>query len=101
MSTTHTEPETLEIIDLDDLVTPYEDDDDPSRKTHIVRPIENRHISNSLTATGQDIVDLARMAGLEVVALCGHKWVPVHNPEKYDACEACMKIAGDIMRSEG
>jgi len=103
MTTTHTEPETLEIVDLNDLVSPYEDDDDPNRKTHIINPAMNLDIQRSFgrCETAQQIVDLARNFRVEITALCGFKFVPVHNPEKYDACDACMKIAGDIMRSEG
>jgi len=38
---------------------------------------------------------------MEIVALCGFKFIPQHNPDKYDACEACIKIAGDIMKELG
>ena len=79
---------------------PYEDDNDPNHRTHIVRPPENKHIFK-LGMTAQDIVDVARVTGQEVVALCGHRFVPKSNPEKYDACKSCMKIAGDLMRAEG
>jgi len=102
MSTTHTEPETLEIIDLNDIVSPYEEDDDPNRKTHIINPAMNLEIQRQFgrMETPQEIVNTARAFGVEIVALCGHRLIPVHNPENYDACEACMQIAGDIMRSE-
>lgn len=84
---------------LDDVV-PYVEDDDPRRHTHIVNETDNLHIWRSGMGA-QDIVDIARVRGIEVTALCGYKWIPQHNPEKYDVCEACMKIAGDIMKEDG
>lgn len=102
MSVTQIEPSTLEIVDLGEIVEPYEDDDDPNRKTHLINPAMNLRIQRIYgRMEAQEIVDTARLFKHEVVALCGHKWIPVHNPEKYDACEPCFKIAGDIMRSEG
>ena len=91
-------------IDTEDLtiLVPYEDSDDPNRRTHIVSPPENLHITNGdPKMLAQDVVDIARVIGQEVVALCGYKWVPKHNPDKFDACEACMTIAGHIMRGLG
>jgi hypothetical protein len=34
----------------------------------------------------------ARVLGLEVEALCGYRWVPARNPERYPVCEACRDI---------
>ena len=94
-------PETeLEQITLTDVV-PYEETNDPNARTHIVNPPMNGHIQQGVFMTAQEIVNKARFLGLEVVALCGYRWVPKHNPEKYDACEACMKIAGILMNQEG
>lgn len=84
---------------LEDLM-PYDDSADPNARTHIVNWDMNAHIHNgNLSMTSQDIVDSARMLGLEVIALCGYRWVPRRNPDKYDACEACMKIAGMLMEA--
>jgi hypothetical protein len=103
MTTTETETREIEAIDLNDLVNPYEELDDPNHRTHIINPAMNLDIQHKFgrMETAQEIVDTPRAFGLEVIALCGFKLIPVHNPEKYDACEACIKIAGDIMRSEG
>lgn len=79
---------------------PYEDDGDNNRLTHIVSPPENLHIFEP-GMEAQDIVDIARATHNYVVALCGYKWIPVHNPEKYDACQRCMDIAAAIMRDLG
>jgi hypothetical protein len=51
--------------------------------------------------SAQDIVDTARMLGSEITALCGYKFIPMRNPEKYEACQQCMDIAGFIMSSLG
>lgn len=85
-----------------DQVAPYVDDNDPNRRTHIVNPPSNPHISRGFPdMQAQEVVNIARAQRIEIVALCGYKFVPQHNPEKYDACDACMKIAGDIMRGAG
>lgn len=86
----------LEIVEDTDLV-PYEEDNDPKRRTHIINPPSNLHIWKPGMST-QDVVDIARFYDLEVIALCGYTWIPKHNPEKYDVCEPCFKIAGDLMR---
>lgn len=82
------------------LVLPYEESNDPTRRTHIVNPPANLHIWRD-PMSAQDIVDIARARGLEVVALCGYTWVPKHNPEKFDACEECFRIAGELMSGAG
>ena len=89
----------LEIVEDTDLF-PYEEDNDPNRRTHIVNPPLNLHIFKP-GMSSQDVVDSARLLGLEVVALCGYRWVPKHNPEKYDICEPCIKIASELMRDAG
>lgn len=76
---------------------PYEEDNDPNRKAHVVRPLENQHITEGQPMTGQSVVDIARMTSQHVVALCGYTWVPKYNPDSFDACEACLKIAERIM----
>lgn len=80
-----------------DVVAPYEENGDPDHRTHIVRPVENKHIHLS-GMSSQDIVDMARLHRVEITALCGYTFIPKHNPEKFDACEACMTIAGNLMR---
>lgn len=87
----------------EDQIIPYEETSDPNIRTHIVNPADNIDFQHQYgrCETAQEIVNLARMIGVEIVALCGYKFVPKHNPDKPDACEACIKIAGEIMRSEG
>lgn len=85
-----------------DIAPAYVESTVEGHRTHIVRPIENGWAvaAKGASATGQDIVDLARLTGTEVTALCGYTWVPQHNPEKFPACEKCIDIAGQIMREE-
>ncbi|MBF4574696.1 DUF3039 domain-containing protein [Frondihabitans sp. VKM Ac-2883] len=35
----------------------------------------------------------ARVEGFEVTALCGHKWIPARDPEKFPVCDACLEAA--------
>ncbi len=99
MSIETVEPETTSVLDVE--VVPYEDTDDGAEhRTHIVRPADNGVYDADDPTTAKDIVDMARMAGTEVVALCGYRWVPKRNPEKYPACEKCFEIAGLIHRGD-
>lgn len=100
MTTSTVEPQTVTgAIEEVDLV-PFEDTDDPEWKTHIVRPGDNLHVLRGPGVRGSDIVFAARMSGTEVVALCGFKFVPKHNPDKYPACQPCFHLAGQIHRGE-
>lgn len=85
---------------IDVEVLPYDESGPGDHRTHIVNPPNNIHIWRE-GMSAQDVVDVARVKGLKVKALCGYQWIPKRNPEKYDACEACIKIAGDIMREMG
>lgn len=87
-------------VRIDEVILPYDDADDPNLKTHIVNPPANLHIWKP-GMEAQDVVDIARATQQYVIALCGKQFVPKHNPDKYDACDPCMKIAGDIMRGLG
>lgn len=75
--------------------------------THIVSPPENHGIFSFLMRHGnpdpsaKDIVDEARDHGWRVTALCGYSWIPDDDPEKYDACQICMDVAGMHMRNAG
>lgn len=91
-----------EDVILIDALFPYEETNDPNKRAHIVNPPDNPHISYGYpNMEAQDVVDIARARQIPVKALCGHVFIPKHNPDKLDACEACIKIAGDIMREMG
>lgn len=103
MTTTETETREMEVIDLREMVNPYEETNDPNHRTHIINPAMNLDIQHQFgrMEDPQEIVDIARLFGLEITALCGFKLIPVNNPESYDACEACMKIVSEVWSSEG
>lgn len=86
-------------VDLMSIIAPYEKNQDPERKTHIVTPDLNMHIWQP-GMSSRDVVNLARMSKKHVVALCGYRWVPVHNPADFDTCDPCIEEAGIRMREE-
>lgn len=67
---------------------------------HIVNPPRNPHIWAE-GMSSQEMVDIARMTGQHLVALCGFVWVPKLNPDKFPICDACMTIAGQLMGQDG
>ena len=72
------------------------------RSTHIVTPEENKTVwmvlGGGMDVTAQDIVDFCRNNNVMVMAICGYKWIPKNNPEKYDMCDACREEAGNRMK---
>ena len=38
------------------------------------------------------IVLEARVMGLELTALCGYKWIPSRDPEKFPVCPVCVQM---------
>lgn len=88
-------------VDLKEMVQPYDDSDaNAQTRTHIVNPPANTHIWQE-GLTMQEVVDIARATGSEMVALCGYRWVPKRNPEKYPACEECVRVATEFMKAAG
>lgn len=78
-----------DVVDFD--ISPYEEAEDPNVKAHLIRGAENDELwLEGMSA--QDVVDTARLLGVEVVALCGYKWVPKFDPAKHDICSQCIKI---------
>lgn len=83
------------------MLVPYEDTaDGQEHHTHILDPQRNMHIWRPGMAM-KEVLFIARMQGLPVTALCGYTWVSKRNPDKYPACEECVRIAGELMRAEG
>lgn len=93
---------TIERIESTDVV-PYEViENEAEWRTHIVNPPMNRHLPGWSPAWGgQDVVDTARLLRLEIIALCGFRFIPLQDPERFDACGACMEIAGILMNENG
>ena len=63
------------------------------RCSHIVKPTEDR--------SGPDLVMEARVFGMEVEALCGHRWVPQRDPKQYPVCQACKEIFEALGQEHG
>ncbi len=42
--------------------------------------------------TAHAIVMEARIMGIEVEALCGHRWVPERDPGHYPVCPQCEEV---------
>lgn len=66
---------------LDDI-----DTKDPEEVHHIV----NQHLP------GNSVAD-ASIFGTELVALCGHRFIPTRDPQKLPLCQAC-KLALEATR---
>lgn len=90
--------ETQEVTDVE--IVPYETTDDPSLHAHYINPPDNIHIWQPGMKT-QEIVDIARMMGIEIVALCKYRWVPKHDPAKHPICSKCVDVAAQIVLSMG
>lgn len=86
-------------LDIFEEAIPYEETDDPNILTHIINPPKNIHIWQPGMTT-QELVDIARAGGIEIEALCGHRFIPKHNPDKPDPCKACFEIAGFMLGDE-
>lgn len=68
-------------LDLESLLG----EQDPDDCAHIVRR------SGALGAGA--LITAAAEAGMEVVALCGHRWVPKgHAPDSLPACRRCIEV---------
>lgn len=67
------------------------------RHTHIV--LIPRHLKG--TTTPQAYVLEARIEGREIEALCGHRWIPQHNPADHPVCPKCLEIYQDDPKGMG
>ena len=70
-----------------------------------VRPVvsnvdgDHERFAHYVRARGRDAEALvleARINGLQVEALCGKKWVPSRDPQKFPICPECAKLAQGI-----
>ena len=90
----------IEVVETENLTdTDKPDGGNKDGLRHIVRPADNRDpifriATNNPTA--QEIIDTARLRGLEVIALCGHKFIPKNNPAGRDTCDTCIGMASAI-----
>ena len=83
--------------DIEFRLAPYEDTDDGQEHlSHLINPPKNTHIWQP-GMSAQDIVEIARMTGTFVEALCGYRWVPKRNPKLYPVCQTCVDIATNMV----
>lgn len=95
MTQTTVEQSTIEAIEVDN-----QEEIAREKLRHIINPPNNIHIWRK-GMSAQDIVDIARVKGLEVKALCGAEFVPTRNPEDVkQTCNACLDIAGMIQNGD-
>ena len=66
---------------LDREVAPTLDDGDHEKFAHIVAPAS--------------AVAEAYVTGEAVTALCGKRWVPTRDPERYPVCPTCKEILAE------
>lgn len=66
------------------------DENGQQRRTHIVNCPADKASTVAWLAE-------AAVEGLEVEALCGHRWVPVRDPRRFPICQACVDAAGIII----
>jgi hypothetical protein len=86
--------------DADVEVVPYEETGATDQtRAHYINPPANLHIYEA-GMKSSEIVEIARMLEIEVVALCGYKWVPKRNPKLYPVCEKCVDIAALILMGD-
>lgn len=88
--------ETIIEQDLEQIVVEDEQVEE-NKLRHIVNPPSNLHIWRP-GMSSQDIVDIARVRGMEVRALCGATFIPTKNPADVDqTCNTCLDIAGIML----
>lgn len=89
MTETHITP-----IETTDEVVSYEETPaGPDHRAHMFAAGDNLHVQSGQYMEPQDIVDLARLSDIEIVAMCGHRLIPRRNPKVYPVCEACVDEA--------
>jgi hypothetical protein len=92
--------------DNDEMVFTFEDeeletdDSDSEDVRHIVSPVGNEHIWRP-GMEAQDVVDIAIVRGIEIVALCGYRWVPSSVvTQGLETCEICVDLMSKILNGE-
>lgn len=80
-------------------------DEDVKHYVHIINPVDNMHIQlmpGMMGASSKEIAEYAKNNGVEVVCLCGYRFIPSRNPEVVnDTCPICLDVAGMLMRNAG
>lgn len=68
-------------------------DHDTTTRTHIVNCPDDKESTEAWLTE-------ARVYGLEVTAICGHKWIPQRDPQRSPVCNACIDAANIIIAEE-
>ena len=63
-------------------------------ETHIVTTNDGDHEKFAHYVESKYIAD-AMILGKEVTALCGKKWIPSRDPEKFPICPTCKEIISE------
>lgn len=100
MTATQTETVTLGREDGQVDIYPFDKNEDPNSKSHYVSLFENMHLYQPGMTTS-DLIDIARLGGLELKALCGHRFTPQHNPAGLEVCGMCVDVAANIIMEDG
>lgn len=99
LSNPEIETREIEAVDLEEMFNPFHEDDgnDPNRKAHYCAPGDNIEFQNKhgRVESSQELVDNARFHQAEIVALCGHRFIPKHKPGNYEVCSPCAEIGAN------
>jgi hypothetical protein len=75
-----------------DVADPLLDDGDHERFTHIVLEGYTPKGRDEVVPVGNSVVE-GMINGTAVEALCGKKWVPGRDPQKFPICPSCVEVA--------
>lgn len=64
-----------------------------TRRAHIVAALNDAEAGHNAAA---NLITEAIVFSFEVEALCGYRWVPSRQPEKYPVCANCKGIAANL-----
>lgn len=78
-------PGSAPVTTPDTTVDPTADDGDHERFAHICR---------------KEDVTRAYITGEAIEALCGKKWVPTRDPDRYPVCPECKKALGRVKSAD-
>ena len=69
-------------------------------RTGVVEPGDHEKFSHLVPGkngvSGRELVMMAMVEGTPVTALCGHRWIPSRDPERFPLCPTCKEIAREL-----
>lgn len=70
------------------------------QRTSLVEPGDHDRFAHIVPGKdgrpGRDVVLEAMINGTPVTALCGHRWIPSRDPERFPLCPTCKEIAREL-----